>query len=62
MNLLQVAEQINKAKDMVELSVFTHAQCNDLMKEQQRELLRHLTQAGLQGKRGPAKLPSRNWK
>ena len=33
-----------------------------LMKELQRELSECLTQAGLQGKKGPAELPSRSWR
>ena len=59
-DLLQVAEWIYKGKYMVVPSMFTHAQCNECMKELQRELSRHLTQAGLQSERGPAELPSRS--
>ena len=59
-NLLQLAEWIYKGKYVVVPSMFTCTQCNDLMKELCRDLSRHLTQTGLQGKRGPAKLPSRS--
>ena len=59
-NLLQVAEWIYKAEYMVAPSVFTCTQCDDLMKELQRQLSGHLTWAGLQGKRGQAKLTSRS--
>ena len=58
-NLLQVVEQTYKGEYMVMPSIFTHAQCDNLMKELQRELPEWLTWAGLQGKRGLAKASSR---
>ena len=59
-DLLQIAEQIYKGEYMVVPSEFICTLQDDLMKELQRELSRHLTQAGLHGKRGPAELPSRS--
>ena len=56
-NLLQVAEQIYKGEYVAAPSMFTSAQCNDLMKELQRALSECLTWACLQGKRGQLKCP-----
>ena len=61
-NLLQVAEQIYKGEYMVVPSVFTYTQCDDVMKELQRELSKHLIWAGLQGERGLGKVSSRIWR
>ena len=61
-DLLQVAEQIYKGEYMVVPSMFTWSELDDLMKELQRELSVWLTQAGLQGERVPAELPSRRWR
>ena len=61
-DLLQVAEQMYKGEYMVVPSVFTHAQCDNLMKELWRKLSVCLTQAGLQGERGPAKVSFRIWR
>ena len=56
-NLLQAAEQIYKGEYMVASSIFACTQCNDLMKQLQRELSECLIQAGLQGERGWPKCP-----
>ena len=58
-NLLQVTVQIYKGKYVIASGMFICAQQEDLMKELQRELSSHMTRAFLQGKRGPAELPSR---
>ena len=50
-DLLQIAEQIYKGGYIVAPSIFSHSQCDDLMKE----LSEFQTWAGLQGERGLAK-------
>ena len=61
-DLLQVTEQIYKVGYVVEPSIFSCSQYDDLMKELQKELSECLTQAGLQGERGLAKASFRTWR
>ena len=56
---LWVAELTYKDKYVVVPSVFTHAQCDNVMKELWKKLSKCLTWAGLQGERGLAKGSSR---
>ena len=60
--LLQVMEQIYKGEYAVAPSVFTHAQHEHFMRELQWKLSGCMTRPGLWSKRGPAELPSRNWR
>ena len=46
-NLLKVTEQIYKDGYVVAPSIFSHSQCDELMKELWKELSNHLTWAGL---------------
>ena len=61
-DLLQIAKQIYKGEYIVAPSIFSCSQCDDLLKKLQKKLSKHLTQAGLQGERGPAEASFRTWR
>ena len=59
---LQVMEQIHRSEYSVASSMFTHVEQEDFMMDLWWELSGCMTRTGLQRKKGPTELPSRNWR